>query len=275
MESTQCVRAGHRRVADPDGEVAFGLANELRAFDQAFRLVHDQYVRRGYTEPHPSGRRITDHHRLPSTRVFVAEAGREVIGTVTLIEDSTAGLPMDEIYREELAQLRTATPRIAEVSALAADSQRRPAGVGVLMGLMRVLVIYAAEFARLDHLCIAVNPRHVPFYTTVLQFRQFGPRKAFPKVNGAPAVALHLELGFVRNLIRIGETGYEFADEVYRFFFGRPNVRDAVYRLATTLPGSILKPSQLAALVEDAALRIDRAAPVSVPAGRPFAGAIA
>ena len=275
MDSTACGRTEHRRVSDPRGRVAFGLANDLRAFDQAFRLVHDQYVRRGYTDPHPSGRRITDHHRLPSTRVFVAQEDREVIGTVTLIEDSAAGLPMDEIYREELAQLRAAALRIAEVSALAADSRRRPVGVGVLLGLMRVLVIYAAEFARLDHLCIAVNPRHVPFYTNVLQFRQFGPRKAFPKVNGAPAVGLRLDLGFVRDLIRIGETGYHFADEVYRFFFGRPNVRDAVYCLATTLPGSILKPSQLTALVEDAALRTGRPTPLRIPAGRAVADAIA
>jgi hypothetical protein len=229
-------------------DVTFGLANGLRAFDRAFRLVHDQYVRRRYADPHPSGRHVTVHHRLSSSRVFVAEAGRDVIGTVTLIEDSDAGLPMDEIYRDELQPLRSGRHRIAEVSSLATRPSSRAAGLHVLLGLMRLLVIYAAEFARLDDLCIAVNPRHVVFYTRVLQFRQFGPVRSFPKVNGAPAVALRLELGLVRNLIRIGEEGHVFRDELYWFLFGRPNVQEAVRRLASTLPGSILKPSQLVAL---------------------------
>ncbi|HXG03093.1 MAG TPA: hypothetical protein VNO23_06760 [Candidatus Binatia bacterium] len=228
--------------------VTFGLANGFRAFDQAFRLVHDQYVRRHYTAPHPSGRHVPARHRLGCSRVFVAEAAGDIVGTVTLIEDSEAGLPMDEIYAGELRPLRRARHRIAEVSSLATRPSDRAAALEVLMGLMRLLVIYAAELAWLDDLCIAVNPRHAPFYTRVLQFRPFGPLRSFPRVNGAPAVGLRLELDLVRNLIRIGESGHTFRNEVYRFFFARSNVQEAVRRLVSTLPGSVLTPSQLAAL---------------------------
>jgi len=267
---------GHRWIASEEGsEVWFGLANGLEAFDQAFRLVHDQYVDRGYADPHPSGRRITPYHWLPSTRVFVAQVRGRVVGTITLIEDSTLGLPMDEIYHDELAPLRAAPRRLAEVSALAANYERRAERLAVVMGLMRMLVVYAAEFARLDDLCIAVNPRHAPFYVKVLRFRQFGPRKAFPKVNGAPAVALRLDLGFVRNLIRLGDSGYVFADEVYRFFFSRPNVRTAVQRLAATLPRSILPPSQLIALAGGSPQPSEAGAPAEVASGGALALATA
>ena len=39
----------------PVRHVAFGLAQSAQAIDQALRLVHDQYVARGYMTAHPSG----------------------------------------------------------------------------------------------------------------------------------------------------------------------------------------------------------------------------
>jgi hypothetical protein len=43
-------------------------------------------------------------------------------------------------------------------------------------------------------LCIAVHPRHAPFYEGLLRFRRFGALTACDAVNGAPAVGLRLDL---------------------------------------------------------------------------------
>jgi hypothetical protein len=200
--------------------VAFGLAQSGQAVDQALRLVHDQYVARGYMRAHPSGQRRSPHYALTTTRVFVATRGPHVVGTVTLIEDSPLGLPMDEIYGADLDRLRAQRCRLAEVSALAAHPRYRSNGLPLLLPLMRVLVLYAVDLAALDVLSIAVNPRHVEFYRR-LTFEVFGDLKSYGRVNGAPAVALCLHLDRVREIAAGVRTGERRRHDLASLFFTR------------------------------------------------------
>lgn len=225
--------------------VDFGMATGIDAFDGAFRLVHDQYVARGFMAPQESGRRLSIHNSLTSTKVFVARRQGVVIGTLTLIEDSFLGLPMGEIYEEELAGLRARGHRLAEVSALALDPRYRAVGVAIVMRLVRMLVLYAAQVEGLDELCIAVNPRHVDFYRRLLQFQVFGDVKSYQKVNGAPAVALRLELALPRAIIADLRAG-ERRSELYEFLFGHWNHARTVIRLHDDLPRSCLAPEDFA-----------------------------
>jgi predicted N-acetyltransferase YhbS len=163
------------------------------ARDEAFRLVHDRYVERGYCHPAPDGRRTSFHHALHTTRVFVARAGGHVLGTLTLIPDALCAPPMAELYRDELAGLGIARGRLAEVSALAVAPGLGGRGIDVLISLVRRLVAYATRVAAVDALCIAVHPRHAAFYER-LGFRRIGAAKAYGAVNDAPAVALALDL---------------------------------------------------------------------------------
>lgn len=227
-------------------DVQFELACDTPTLDAAFRLVHDQYVRRKYLDPHPTGWRLSVHNALPGTRVFVARAADRVVGTVTLIEDSPLGLPMDEIYRAELAPLRRHGRRLAEVSGLALDAQGRPGRLPVVMHLMRTLVIYAAALTELDDLCIAVNPRHVEFYERLLHFERVGPLRAFGKVNGAPAYALRLDLGLARELARSVQEHGRPPGELYAFFFARGPYVATVARLAGQAPAGRFTPARFA-----------------------------
>jgi hypothetical protein len=225
----------------------FGLAMR-DDFDQAFRLIHDQYVWRGYMNPHASGRRLSLYNALPSTRVFVAKDWHRVVGTATLIEDSPLGLPIDELYEEELAPLREQGRRIAELSAFAIAHDYRPAGVGITIRLGRLLVLYAAQVQSLDDLWITVNPRHVEFYRGLFpQARRVGRVKRYQKVNGAPAVALHLDLNLLRALILAVQGGRRgLGGALHDFFFGADDVDQIVVRLTLGCPQSKLSPEQVA-----------------------------
>jgi hypothetical protein len=171
-----------------------GLAATAEEFDGAFRLVHDQYVARGYMTPHPSGRRTGLHHALASTRVFVSRAGGDVVGTLSLIPDSLLELPCDVLYREELRPLRDAGRHIAEVSAFAVAEDWRTARLDIVLALVHLVLVYSTRIARVDDLVITVNPRHAKFYERVLRFERFGPDKDHPGVQGAPAVPLRLDI---------------------------------------------------------------------------------
>jgi glycine/D-amino acid oxidase-like deaminating enzyme len=49
--------------------------------------------------------RVTPGHAVPSTAVFVALKGAEVVGTMTLVEDSPLGVPMEPIFPPPLDPL--------------------------------------------------------------------------------------------------------------------------------------------------------------------------
>jgi N-acyl amino acid synthase FeeM len=218
------------------GPVDVGVARDVEELEESFRLVHDQYVARGYMTSHPTGWRLSVFNALPTTKIFVANAAVKTIGTVALIEDSRLGLPMDQIYRDELRVLRRGGRRLGEVSALAIDPQRE-SGVAILMRLVRMLVVYATSIAQLDELCIAVNPRHAHFYT-LLAFCPFGALKSFGKVNGAPAVALRLDLEYIRSVIRWVPEAGPAAGWFSNFFFGPENYQHVMIQLRRQLPGS-------------------------------------
>ena len=203
----------------------FGLARDTETFEQAFRLVHDRYVEYGYMKAQPTRRRLSLFHALPSTKVFVAQDSSGVIATVTLIQDSALGLPMDGIYRDELDTLRARGRRIAEVSALAMDRRCGARGVLIVMRLMRATYAFAASVTRLDEICVAVNPRHVDFYRNALNFQTFGQLKRYETVNGAPAVALRFDLDWARERMARLAAGEAPSRELEEFFFS-PAARD-------------------------------------------------
>jgi hypothetical protein len=197
----------------------FGLAHDTDSFDQSSRLVHDRYVESGYMQPHPSGRRLSLFHALPTTSVIVVRDGSRVAATLTLIEDATLGLPMDELYRQELNLLRVRGRRLSEVSALALDPRYRAHGVSIVMRMMRVTYAFAAIIARRDDICIAVNPRHVDFYRNALNFQTLGALKRYKTVNGAPAVAMRLDLEWARERMLRLQSGQPPDMELEEFFF--------------------------------------------------------
>jgi GNAT superfamily N-acetyltransferase len=185
-----------RRVGTVDSlaSIEFGVAATFPERERAFRLVHDQYVARGYMRPDPAGRRIGRHHALPATRVFVARVLDEIVATVSVVPDSPAGLPCDDLYQMELTPIRARHARLAEVSALAVHDDWRDIGLLIVRGLVQAIALYAHRLAGLETLCITVNPRHVRFYETCLMFKRFGGVKSYAAVNGALAVALSLDL---------------------------------------------------------------------------------
>lgn len=170
------------------GVVAAGLAVTRDDRHQAERLVHDVYVARGLRDsasPRGGGARAT---------VFVARIDGAVGATLSLLRDSTRGLPADALYSRELQALREAGRRLAEVSALAVAPRWRGAALGLVRPLVQLLGVYARDVAGADELCIAVHPRHAPFYEGRFGFTRFGGEKPYAAVKGAPAVGLRLDL---------------------------------------------------------------------------------
>jgi len=199
------------RVRESSIDVALAVTRD--ELDAASRLVHQCYLRRGYVKPSVDGRHVNAYLAMPSTAVFVARADGAIVATVSLIGDSVLQLPCDELWGADLAALRATGRRLAEVSALAVSEAWRGAGLVTMRSLVRAIGVYGRDIARLDALCIAVHPRHAPFYEALLRFRRFGTLRSCAAVNGAPAVGLRLDLRELDRPLDDGFAGAVFGSE--------------------------------------------------------------
>lgn len=166
----------------------------------AARIVHDAYVARGLMHAHPTGLRVTPAQVLPSSFVLVAKRGEEVIGTISLQVDGALGLPIDGAYPCEIASLRAAGRRVAEVGALAVRPEHRGSGV---LHLLNRAMFELAEAAGVDDLVIAVSEWAADLYQMVLCFDRIGEVRPYPGLaRSTPSTALRLPLDEARARFR-------------------------------------------------------------------------
>jgi hypothetical protein len=159
----------------------------------AFRLAYQSYLRSGLCDPCDAELRITPYQLLPTTDVIIAQLRGEVISTLSLVRDGELGLPLEEIYADNVGKLRSAGVRLAEVSCLA-DRRRDFARFFPLFCELARVMIQMSERDRIDQLLIAVHPRHARIYRRAMAFEQIADDRDYPSVNGNPAVLLSLDL---------------------------------------------------------------------------------
>ncbi|MBX3441580.1 MAG: hypothetical protein KF774_04175 [Planctomyces sp.] len=174
------------------GPVACKIAGNKAERTEAFRLVYENYVRKGMIPENVYRLRVTEYHMLPTTTIFVARQGTEVIGTVSLIADGDLGLPMDRIQPELVDEARQAGRRPAEVSCLAFRKLEFHEFLPVFIEMTRLM----AQFARrngIGQFLIGCVPRHAQFYCHFLGFEQVGGVRPYATVANTLGVACCLD----------------------------------------------------------------------------------
>ncbi len=170
-----------------------GPASSFAELCQAFNLIHDRYVASGYMKPHPSSMRYSFFHLLPSSLVFIAAQGKQVIGTATVVKNSSAGLPSKLLFPQQFRDFENTGRSLAEGCKFACDASTSPDGKLVSMQLLKAIFGWCTTNA-IDDLCLVVNPKHVEFYERLLGFEHRGSSKKCPNVSGAEGILLHLDV---------------------------------------------------------------------------------
>ncbi|MDR4504522.1 MAG: hypothetical protein MRK01_06985 [Candidatus Scalindua sp.] len=192
-------RSGLRNFLD---KIDFRVARTKEELEGAAALVHREYAKKGYIKNPNSRLRLAIHNAHPQTTTFVATAGKDVIATTTVILDSPVGLPMDEIYHQELNQLRVGGKKICEISMLACDTELFKNSVSMMLNSKKLFLVfflfkhildYTKEFLKLDFICITIHPKHKITYDFLL-FKDMGELKMYDEVNNAPAIAKYINL---------------------------------------------------------------------------------
>jgi hypothetical protein len=203
------------RLADCDGQRS-----------RANMLLKRMYSWRGYGAGH-------EVPTAPNCVTFTATSNQEVIGTLTLTVDSPAGLALDETFREEIEQFRTAPgAKLCELTKFAFDtsSPAKPR----LAALFHIIFIYGSMHHDCTDLFIEVNPRHSRFYEKMLGFRRVGTPKTNAAVD-APSQLMWLNVGDVRRQIdRHAGADLEATKSLYAHFFSAKE-EEGIYRRLTGL----------------------------------------
>ena len=178
----------------PNERLVLKIAESREELEACFKLLHDAYVSSGFMTPDPSGMRVTIYHALPTTTTLCAKIGDQVVGTLSLIRESAIGFPLQRIF--DLTDVREKEGQIAEVSALAVHPRFRRTGGTILFPLMKFMYEYCTTFFDTRHLVIAVNPRHIEMYESLLFFKRLTANmvESYDFVNGAPAIGATLDL---------------------------------------------------------------------------------
>jgi hypothetical protein len=178
----------------PGSRLMLKIADTKEELEGCFAVLHDTYVESGFMKPDPSGMRLSIHYALPTTTTLCAIYDGKVAGTVSLIRESALGMPLQEAF--DLTELRVKGGCIVEISALAVSRTFRKNSGIILLPLMKFLYDYCITRVNTRHLVIAVNPRHIRRYESLLLFRRLTESvvESYDFANGAPAIGATLDL---------------------------------------------------------------------------------
>lgn len=179
----------HKKCVLKRGDYSIRLADSLGLRNGASALIERMYSWRGY---HIENAAVCSHN--PNRLTLVASSGQKLVGTVTLGLDSDEGLLADALYGKEIDAFRSRGRKVCELSKFALDPQH--SSKEILAALFHLAYIYAHNVYEATDLFGEVNPRHVASHKRMFGFRQISDVRTCPRV-GAPAVLLHLELGYV------------------------------------------------------------------------------
>jgi hypothetical protein len=211
--------ATQRRAISPPPRHESGFTTELaRGFydvEDALRLVYNAYRKTGLIPENAYEMRATKYHLLPTSNIFLARDNDETLGTLTLVRDGVHGLPMEDVFPDEIAERRERGIRMAEVSCLADAGHGKSHMLAVVVQLMSHMAQFALRNG-VRELVIAVHPHHMGFYERFAGFEVIGNQRAYGAVLDNPAVALAVDL----TTIHIKNP------RVHQRFFGNPFADD-------------------------------------------------
>ena len=180
-------------AARSSADIRLHIASTREEREAAFRLVYQAYQSTGLCQPNAEEMRFTPYQILPTTDILFARVQEEVVCTLSLVRDGALGLPMEDLYADQIEERRAAGLHLAEVTCLA-DRRNDPSRFFEMFCDLSRLMVQLAQKQAVDQLLITVHPRHAPLYIRYMAFQTIGDRRDYSTVNGNPAVPLCLDL---------------------------------------------------------------------------------
>jgi hypothetical protein len=134
---------------------------------RALGLVRDVYHTAGYRSDGQSVDIGGMRESNDALTFLIQRSDERDVATVTLVGDSPAGLPCDEIFAHETQALRASKRRLVETTRLAIghDATDRSS---LILHLFSFVYVGSRFVFGADDMLVEVNPRHVAYYRRFL-----------------------------------------------------------------------------------------------------------
>ncbi len=186
--------SGRRIMFGRDNEYCLEFATTIEQRRRAWALAYEIYADKGYAGSREDRLWYGSHDALPDTRTLIVSRDGVDVACMTLVFDSLIDLPADQVYGEELDQLRSSGRYLCEIISLVSRETGRKRSIGVLQHMFRAAFLVARDLEKATDFIITVNPRHAGYYRSRLLFEVIGELRNYEKVGGAPALLLRLDL---------------------------------------------------------------------------------
>jgi len=194
-------------------ETGFAFAGTPEEIAGAIRLITAVYEKSGYVREGESSA-LSRFLASTATATFIARAADRIVGTISVISDSPEGLPMDLLYKNELAPLRQRGLLLAEVGQFAIEPEVGLKDRTLSLSLFKLALHYGLRKG-FDLFCITVNPKHEAFYRS-MGFEIFAETRDYPSVENAPAVPMTLDLKKLAALAGSGASMNILVKEIFK-----------------------------------------------------------
>lgn len=163
------VRSRFKIDRNLNSDIVFKLATTKEDIEQALNLVYDAYINLNYIDKNSDQLHLPKYLILPTTTILVIKLKEKVIGTVSIILDSSLGLPSETTW--DISEYKKNGMSIGEISALTISKDMRSHAGQLFLPLIKMQHIFCKEFLNLDGVVAATSQEVEAFYTDLLLFK--------------------------------------------------------------------------------------------------------
>lgn len=157
----------------------------------AWGIVYRRYVESEFISPNPSGLYFSLLDLLPSSECWLALSEGRIVGTMSSVFYSTAGLPSGTQYEFDLKNHGVDGRLFCEFTKFAIEKAGGSQAAALeIMGAM----IASAWKSGVDDVICVVHPDHARVWTQVYGFQVLGETKKHKGVNGNLGVLLGIDM---------------------------------------------------------------------------------
>ncbi len=168
------LQAWKNNTEDNRHNITIRVAATIEELRSAFRIGYEVYREEGFVPYHPSAMRVTGGHLRSSTVVLLAYCDGQAVGTLSLYEDGSDGLPSETVWPVEMGRLRAEGRRMTEFGTLLMRKDKPELKLRVCLEMFRFAWLYARTIRGNNTICAFVRRKHLWFYKKLMNFKPFG-----------------------------------------------------------------------------------------------------
>lgn len=189
------IRSRFEIVYELDPQIIFKQATSKDEIEQALALVYNAYIHLNYIDENSDQLHLNKYLTLPTTTILVIKKNDEVIGTMSIILDSSLGLPTETTWT--IDEFRKKGQNIAEISALTIKKDFKGNKGQLLLPLCKLMFSFCLNILNLNTIVIATTFEVEFFYIDLLLFKKISDShgQKHDLVKGNKSSCCYLEIG--------------------------------------------------------------------------------